>query len=96
MTLTIQRLKELIRTIEQRRAGFNCQVLRDGEPRFEPKPKTRFAEGHVFHNGDVLVKRDGVLGIMIGAGTHGRAFIGIDPATGEVRCAACAAAKGGA
>lgn len=95
MYLTTAQLTDLIRTLETVRRDSPCQQKRDGERTFLPKPRTKRRAGHVYSNGDTLVANNGTLGIWIEPGIHGRAFVGVDPTTGEIACAECAM-KGGA
>ena len=98
MLLTRVQLKDLgAKLHDARRDHPGCDAPRDGDPVFLPKPNaidpaTRVPRkaGHVYANGDKLVKHKGVLGIMQSPGIHGRAFLAIDPETGDVVCGACA------
>ena len=105
MLLNLLDLKALIAKLEDTRrdaigpgCGLYCSALRlgdDGEPtRFVAKPDAMRPVGHVYSNGDTLIEQNGVKGVRISNGVHGRAFFAVDPATGDVCCAACA--KGGA
>jgi hypothetical protein len=106
MRLTCLELTNLIRSLEEARraasgpgCGHYCTAPREGPDgqltRFVPKPRARMPVGHVYPGGETLVEEQGVKGVRISNGVHGRAFLAIHVATGEICCAACGK-KGGA
>jgi hypothetical protein len=100
MLLTIPKLCDLNQRLDSARRestgpGFGCYCTQPNvgpngkTTRFEPKPGATHAIGHRYPNGDELIEEGGYVGIRVSLGVHGRAHLGIDPATGEVRCAKC-------
>ena len=57
--------------------------------RLEAKPKCTLPVGHVFVDGTELLSIDGKKCVKVPLGVHGRAYLAIDPATGEVHCSKC-------
>jgi hypothetical protein len=104
MLLTLPQLKTLVAKLEASRvasgtsgAGDYCDAPNadaDGNAeRWEPKPRARQQVGFEYPDGTTLEDRDGVKGIRVPLGMHGRAHLAIDPETGEVACAKCAEAR---
>jgi hypothetical protein len=100
MLLTLPELKTLVTRLEDaRRASAAPGEARycdapntdaaTGEPyRWEPKPRS-YAGATLRDGTRVEAMPDGNPGVKVPLGPHGRAHLGIDPATGAVRCAAC-------
>ena len=104
MLLDLPKLKALVLKLEAARlaangegAGAYCTTpnvdAKGNDWRWEPKPRARQPVGTTYGDGTKLEERDGVKGVKVKLGVHGRAFLAIDPATGKVACAKCAEAK---
>lgn len=101
MSLTLEQLRELTARLEQARreavpgSPHYCTApLLDEQGRdyrLEPKPAAKRPVGHVYPDGKELVHAPdgGGKAIVVPLGVHGRSYLGIDPATGEVCCTAC-------
>jgi len=99
MLLTLPRLKELIGILDvARRAsvasgqGNWCDQpnTADGSDRqWVPKPRAKAPVGTQYADGTTLEEKDGVKGVWLGLGVHGRSALVIDPLTGEIRCGKC-------
>ena len=84
MLLTLERLHELTRALEQARRdatgpgkGAWCPAARRDDDGNDTRTETRR-------------RRDGATDTLtIPLGAHGRAFLAVDPETGAVRCAEC-------
>lgn len=102
MLLDLARVKVLLATLDLARRestgpglGHWCpgpNVGEDGQTfRVEPKPRARAAVGTRYPDGTVLELIGGAKAVRVPLGLHGRAHLAIDPETGSVCCAACAA-----
>lgn len=87
--LTLEKIKEINKLLFQNGRSFSCKEKREGEPIFIPKPKANQKEGYVYKDGSKLVTQEGILGIFIEPGIHGRAYAAIDLETGEIYCCKC-------
>jgi hypothetical protein len=94
MLLTIPQLKTLSAALDAARLasdgpgnGLYCLTAHDNA-RWEPKPRKKV--GDVLRDGTpVEAMPDGQPGVKVPASVHGRGHLGVDPATGTVRCVLC-------
>lgn len=101
MLLSLRQLKELLGLLDKGRQestepaiGYYCdrpnRSATGDDFRWEPKPNSTKQVGYCYPDGSVLeTMSDGRHGIKVSLGVHGRAYLAIDPETGEVRCGAC-------
>lgn len=102
MLLSLTDLKNLVSTLEGAKRdspaegqGAYCTAPnRDAQgntERWEPKPRSRRPVGTAYPDGTKLEERNGIKGVRVPLGVHGRSFLAIDPDTKQVRCGACEA-----
>ena len=99
MNLTAVQLTEFLQLLDEARRtswgpgeGHYCPVARVGPDgatfRIERKPRATAEVGTLLAGLKVKQDRDGKY-IEVPLGSHGRAFLGVEPETGTVVCTAC-------
>lgn len=83
MILTLVELKKLLAALDEARR----QAV-EGSPLYCTVAHTD-AEGRTYRVESKPRARHGPSSVEVSLGVHGRAFLGVDPETGEVCCAKC-------